>query len=133
MKKIITFVLFIVNSLLFAQQKIDIQLTEATSDCYELALIPSITQNTVLSSLVFTLKWSDTYSLFIGNGSTNQGLYINKVGIQHNFGGYNYQTYEYTGLQSVNISDVKIIIPKIGNGNIEIVDKDEFTYNLNTS
>lgn len=122
MKTIITILLTFVLSLqVEAQRRVDIQITALTSTNCQVTLYPSFSETTVLSNVVFTLRWRSNRNIALGNPPINSQIPIARSGPVRTNGSWRYQVFSGVSLQSGLISQpITINIPRSGSGEITI-------------
>lgn len=122
MRTLLLSLLLLVNtSFVFAQNNVDIKLTNLTSTNCQLTLYPSASETSVLSNVVFTLRWRSSRNITFNNPSANNLISIIKSGPVRTNGSWKYQTFSGCGLQTGLISDPIIFnIPRSGTGTISI-------------
>lgn len=122
MKKLILAILLLVsNSFVFAQNTVDIRLTSLTSTNCQITLYPSFSETSVLSNVVFTLRWRSNRNIAVSNPPTNNQIPIARSGPVRTSGSWRYQVYSGVGLQTGLISQPIVInIPRSGSGEITI-------------
>jgi hypothetical protein len=133
MKNVLWIALLLLSILSYGQNSVDVQQVSQTSTTYQIKLIPNQYQTSVLSNVVFTLRWRTSQNIAIGNPSSNNYVAIYKSGPVRSNSGWNYQVYSGFGFTTVNINqEIQISIPKSGRGKIYISD-DTFTNQINGS
>lgn len=122
MKKLILAILLLVStSFVSAQNTVDIRLTSLTSTNCQITLYPSFSETSVLSNVVFTLRWRSNRNIAISNPPINNQIPIARSGPVRTSGSWKYQVYSGVGLQTGLISQPIIInIPRSGSGEITI-------------
>ncbi len=126
MKKLLLSLLLLVNvSFVFGQNKVNIELVNNPTNC-QISIYPSNQEFSILSNVVFTLRWKETQNITLGNPQPTNLITILKSGPVHTIGGWKYQIYSGCGLNPGLIQQpILLNIPKIGNGDI-IITNDYF-------
>jgi hypothetical protein len=120
MKILLISLLLLVNPfIVLGQNKIDIELNGN-----QIILHPSIDESSILSNVVFSLKWKADQYILLGEPQSTDLISITKSGPLHSYDGWNYQTYSGCGFTFGNIRDIKLDIPKWGSGDIMLADDD---------
>lgn len=115
------FSLLLITSPLISYNQVDIKLTTDTTTYSEVVLYPHGFQQSVLSCVVFTIKWENKYNIALGNPGFNPLIIILRSGPVHSDGKYKYQIFAGFGFTSFLIGNpITIRIPKAGNGYVEI-------------
>jgi hypothetical protein len=122
MKTLITVIAACLISLqLVGQQVVNMELTSQTNTNCQVTLYPSAAETSVLSNVVFTLKWRSSRNIAFNNPSANSLITISKSGPVRTDGGWKYQTFSGVGLQVGAINQPIVInIPRSGRGVISI-------------
>jgi hypothetical protein len=122
MKNVLVSLLLLVSpSLVFSQNQVDIELINATNEC-QITLYPSIDESSILSNVVFSLKWKADQDILLSDPQSTDLISITKSGPVHSEDGWNYQIYSGCGFTFGNIRDIKLNIPKWGDGEIILAD-----------
>jgi hypothetical protein len=131
MKKLLLSLLLLVNVFsISGQNVVDIKITNITSTYCEVTLYPSQSQTSILSNVVFTLKWKNSSNLSFGNPTPNSEITILPSGPILINESWKYQIYYGIGFIPTNINNSIIIrIPKSGKGAISITN-DNFVNQL---
>lgn len=109
------------SSQLTAQRRVDVQITSLTSTNCQVTLYPSFSETSVLSNVVFTLRWRSNRNIAVSNPPTNSQIPIARSGSVRTSGSWRYQVYSGVGLQTGLISQPIVInIPRSGSGEITI-------------
>lgn len=120
LKTIISLILVIFTTI-NGYNQVDIKITTDTTTYSEITLYPHYFQNSVLSCVVFTLKWENKYPIAFGNPEFNSLINVIRSGSVHSDGRYKYQIFAGFGFTSFLIGNPIVIrIPKSGMGVIEI-------------
>jgi hypothetical protein len=110
------------------QNVVDIKITDNTDEYCELTLYPQYSETSILSCVVFTLKWKNYYNIAFDNSFLSIPIY--KSGPTLTDKNWKYQIFYGLGYQTINISKPIVIkISKSGNGLLIIAD-DEFINQL---
>jgi len=122
MRTLLLSLLLLVNtSFVFAQNIVDIKLTNLTLTNCQITLYPSISETSVLSNVVFTLRWRSNKNIVFNNPSNTNLIAISKSGPVRTNGNWKYQTFSGCGLQTGLVSDSIVInIPRSGTGIVSI-------------
>jgi hypothetical protein len=103
---------------------VDIKLSTTADKC-QVTLVPAVGQTSILSNVVFTLKWKATENLAFGEPEPNSMITINKSGSIHIAGGWKYQIYSGCGLVAGLIEQPIVVnIPKSGAASVTISNDD---------
>jgi len=122
MKTLITVIAACLISLqLVGQQVVNVELTSQTKSNCQVTLYPTAAETSVLSNVVFTLKWRSSKNITFNNPSANNLIAITKSGPVRSEGGWKYQTFSGTGMQVGEIDQPIVIdIARSGKGVISI-------------
>jgi hypothetical protein len=125
MKKLLLSLLLLVSVFsTFGQSKVDIELINNPTNC-QILIYPSNQEFSILSNIVFTLRWRETQNITLGDPQPTNLITILKSGPVHTIGGWKYQIYSGCGLNPGWIQPILLSIPKIGKGDI-IITNDYF-------
>lgn len=122
MKKLILVLLLLVSiSFVSAQNIVDIKLTNLTPNNCQITLYPTYQETSVLSNVVFTLRWKATQNIVLGNPQSTNLITIIKSGPVRTNNGWKYQIYSGCGLASDIIpQSIVLNIPRSGIGKLTI-------------
>lgn len=130
MKKLILLFLFLFSFNLHSQNIVNAQITQMTESYIDVTLYPAIYENSVLSNVVFTLKWRNNQNISLGEPDLINSLLIKKSGPGLTNGNWKYQIYCGFSFVATEIKQSIIIrIPKSGNANL-IIATDDFVKNI---
>jgi hypothetical protein len=130
MKKLILLFLFLFSFNLHSQNIVNAQITQMTESYIDVTLYPAIYENSVLSNVVFTLKWRNNQNISLGEPDIINSLLIKKSGPVLTNGNWKYQIYCGFSFVATEIKQSIIIrIPKSGNANL-IITTDDFVKNI---
>lgn len=130
MKNLIFILLFLFSFNLPSQNIVNIQITEITPTKVDVTLYPTYNETSVLSNVVFTLKWRNNQNIALGNPQSVNSLSMMKSGPVLTNGNWKYQIYNGLSFVSTNISQpITISIPKSGSGRPTIA-TDAFVNNI---
>lgn len=134
MKKLILALLLLVStSFVFAQNIVDIKLTDLTPTNCQITLYPSDLDTSILSNVVFTLRWKSNQNIVLGNPQSTNLINVVKAGPIRTNGSWKYQVYYGCGFNPDLIQQpITLNIPKTGSGKISIAD-DEYSQQLNVN
>jgi hypothetical protein len=118
---LLSLLLLMSTSFITAQNNVDIKLTDLTPTNCQITLYPSASETSVLSNVVFTLRWRSNKNIAFNNPSNNNLISINKSGPVRINGNWKYQTFSGCGLQTGLINNPIIFnIPRSGMGIVHI-------------
>lgn len=128
MNKLILIIVIFLNSLFaFSQNVVHIEVTKNTISYCEITLYPENSEYSVLSNVVFTLKW--TGNITLGNPMPNI-ISLSKSGPVLVDGKDKYQIFAGFGFSPITIGEPIVIrIPKSGRGRVSIA-FDSFITNI---
>lgn len=130
MKKIFLLFSLLISITVYSQNSVDIKITEITSNFVNIELTPAFYENSVLSNIVFTLRWKNNENLSLGNPQSTELFSISKSGPILTNGIWKYQIYSGLGFTPSLIGQsITLSIPKSGNGKI-VIASDEFINNI---
>lgn len=130
MKKIFLILLTLISFDLFSQNNVNAEITKITSSYVDVTLYPAIYESSVLSNVVFTLKWKNNQAISLGEPELIHSLLITKSGPVLTNGNWKYQIYCGFSFTKTEIGQPIIIrIPKSGSGNLTIA-TDNFVKNI---
>ncbi len=130
MKTLLTIITLLLSINLFSQNLVDIKITDVTPTFIEITLYPAYDQVSVLSNVVFTLKWKSNQNMALGEPLSNDIIYIYKSGQVITNDKNKYQIFAGFGMTTIDIKEpFAIRIPKTGNAKITI-SNDAFVRNI---
>lgn len=130
MKKIFLLFSLLISITVYSQNSVDIKITEITSNSVNIELTPAFYENSVLSNIVFTLRWKNNKNLSLGNPQSTELFSISKSGPILTNDIWKYQIYSGLGFTPSLIGQsITLSIPKSGNGKI-VIASDEFINNI---
>jgi hypothetical protein len=130
MNKVLLIFLMLLSVNVFSQNIVNAKITQITSSYIDVTLYPSIYETSVLSNVVFTLKWENKQNISFGEPQLDNSLIVKKSGPVLTNDTWKYQIFCGFSFVITNIGQPIIIrIPKSGNANL-IVATDEFVKNI---
>jgi hypothetical protein len=122
MKKLILALLLLVStSFVSAQNIVNIKLTSLTSNNCQVTLYPAYQETSILSNVVFTLRWKATQNIVLGDPQSTSLITITKSGPVRINNGWKYQIYSGCGLISGIIpQSITLNISRSGIGKLTI-------------
>jgi len=117
MKKLVLFLLLLLTIKSQSQNIVNAKITQITSSNISVTIYPSYYQNSILSNVVFSLKWRNNQNIALGNPQPVNSLAVIKSGPILTDGTWKYQIYNGLSFTATDIAQPIIInIPKSGTG-----------------
>jgi len=133
MKKLFLLFLFFIPVIIKSQNIVDIKITQTSSSFVDVVLYPSYGEYSILSNVVFTLKWKNNQNISLGNPQLNGPLAVKKSGPVLTNNDWKYQIYSgFSFIPTLINQPIKISIPKSGNGNL-IIAEENFVDNISVN
>lgn len=126
MRKLVLCLLLLSTIKSQSQNIVNAKITQITSSNISVTLYPSYYENSILSNVVFSLKWRNNQNIVLGNPQTANSLAVTKSGPVLTDGAWKYQIYNGLSFTATDIAQpITINIPKSGNGK-PIIANDNF-------
>jgi hypothetical protein len=121
MKSLLIITAILISGLVSGQQRVHVERTALSASSCQITLYPSEFETSVLSNVVFTLKWRSNRNISVGNPPASSLISVTKSGPVRTHGGWNYQIFSGCGFVTGLIGQPIVLnIPRSGYGEISL-------------